>query len=230
MTEMKAEPKPKLQSRGFFMGVDLGQTRDYTAIVVVEQLIPSSSDNNSLDEYHVRHCERLPLGTNYEAVTQHIKGLITRASTQNPNNGITLICDATGVGRPIIDAMRGDGLTPVPVTVHGGDNTTKDKGEWHVPKRDLVAVPKVLLGKGQFKIGEGIPFADVLISELRNFQVKVNIAGHDVYEAWREGDHDDLVFAASLACWYAFEQKRKNEHFRGTVVIRGTIRRRERMY
>ena len=30
-------------------------------------------------------------------------------------------------------------------------------------------------------------FADVLINELQNFQVKVNIAtGHDSYEAWRE--------------------------------------------
>ena len=150
------------------------------------------------------------LGTNYEKATQHIKGLIARISKQNPSKEITLIVDATGVGQPVIDAMRGDGLTPVPVTVHGGENTTKDKGEWHVPKRDLVVVSKVLLGKGQLKIGEAIPFADVLISELRNFHVAVYIAtGHESYEAWREGDHDDLVFAVSLACWYAFEQKEK---------------------
>lgn len=24
---------------------------------------------------------------------------------------------------------------------------------------------------------------------------------HDSYEAWREGDHDDLVIAVAMACW-----------------------------
>lgn len=34
--------------------------------------------------------------------------------------------------------------------------------------------------------------------------MKVNVStGHDSYEAWREGDHDDLVLAAALAAWKA---------------------------
>ncbi len=24
---------------------------------------------------------------------------------------------------------------------------------------------------------------------------------HDSYEAWREGDHDDLMLSVALACW-----------------------------
>jgi hypothetical protein len=28
-------------------------------------------------------------------------------------------------------------------------------------------------------------------------------AAHDSYEAWCEGNHDDLVLAVSLACWRA---------------------------
>jgi hypothetical protein len=55
-------------------------------------------------------------------------------------------------------------------------------------------------------------FADVLINELQNFQVKVNLAtGHDSYEAWREEAHDDLVLAVSLACWYAFTRRKRRE-------------------
>ncbi len=27
-------------------------------------------------------------------------------------------------------------------------------------------------------------------------------AGNDTYEAWRESDHDDLVLAAAIACWW----------------------------
>jgi hypothetical protein len=43
-----------------------------------------------------------------------------------------------------------------------------------------------------------------LVKELETFNVKVNIrTAHDSYEAWRESDHDDLVLALALACWWA---------------------------
>jgi hypothetical protein len=193
-------------NRDFYMGVDLGQAQDYTAIIV----LGVSTSNGQADEYHVGHCERLPLGTSYELVTQHIKELIAIWTQQNQN--ITLVVDSTGCGRPVIDSMRGDGLKPVPITVHGGQSVSCDESGWRVPKRDLVAAAKVLLGKKQLKIGRSLPFADVLITELQNFQVKVNIAtGHDTYEAWREGAHDDLVFAVSLACWWALKHPKKKD-------------------
>jgi hypothetical protein len=203
------------------MGVDLGQAQDYTAIVVLGVSANNAADGQA-DEYHVGHCERLPLGTSYESVTQHIKKLIAIWTQYNQN--ITLVVDATGVGRPVIDMMRAEGLDPVPVIITTGYSETRDGNWWHVPKRDLVAVPNVLLGKKQLKIVQGIPFADVLITELHNFRVKANIAGHDSYEAWREGDHDDLVLAVSLACWYAFKQKK--ESISDVGLTWGTIRKR----
>ena len=46
--------------------------------------------------------------------------------------------------------------------------------------------------------------AETLKQELLNFRVKVNVStAHDSYEAWREGDHDDLVLATGLALWGA---------------------------
>ena len=75
-------------------------------------------------------------------------------------------------------------------------------GGLRVPKRDLASAPLVLMQKGQLKIAEGLELAPVLKRELLNFKVKINIAtGHDSYEAWREGDHDDLVLAVAMACW-----------------------------
>jgi hypothetical protein len=29
------------------------------------------------------------------------------------------------------------------------------------------------------------------------------VAGNETFESWRERDHDDLVFAVALACWWA---------------------------
>jgi hypothetical protein len=34
-------------------------------------------------------------------------------------------------------------------------------------------------------------------------RVKVTLNGHEMYEHWRSGDHDDLVLAVALACWQA---------------------------
>jgi hypothetical protein len=70
-----------------------------------------------------------------------------------------------------------------------------------VPKRDLITATLVLLQNGHLKIAEILPLKDVLIKELLNFRVKINIStAHDSYEAWREGDHDDLVLCVALSC------------------------------
>ncbi len=70
------------------------------------------------------------------------------------------------------------------------------------PKRDLVAKVQSLLQTGALKIAETLALADVLTSELLAFRAKISRAGRDTYEAWRESDHDDLVLALALACWY----------------------------
>ena len=79
-----------------------------------------------------------------------------------------------------------------------------------MPKRDLASAPLVLMQNKQLKIAEGLALKDVLVMELRNFRVKINIAtAHDSYEAWREGDHDDLVLSVALACWAGESYLRK---------------------
>ncbi len=71
-----------------------------------------------------------------------------------------------------------------------------------MPKRDLISATLVLLQNGQLKIADALPLKDTLVKELLNFRVKINIStAHDTYEAWREGDHDDLVLSVALACW-----------------------------
>jgi hypothetical protein len=85
----------------------------------------------------------------------------------------------------------------------GGDSVTRaEGGGLRVPKRDLASAPLVLTQNKQLKLAEGLQLAPVLKRELLNCKVKINIAtGHDSYEAWREGDHDDLVLAVAMGCW-----------------------------
>ena len=42
-----------------------------------------------------------------------------------------------------------------------------------------------------------------LVAELAAMRVKVGCEGREQYGAWREGTHDDLVFAVALAYWAA---------------------------
>ncbi len=121
-----------------------------------------------------------------------------------PNKAKTqCIVDATGVGRPVVDMLREAKVKPLAaVTITGGETVTRDGKDYRVPKRDLVSMLQVLLQNDWLKIAEGLPLAQVLVREMQNFRVKISLStGHD--EAWREGDHDDLVLAVALACWYA---------------------------
>jgi hypothetical protein len=201
----------------FYVGLDLGQMNDYTAVVVLEHVEQEEKEH----AWHLTHIERLALGTSYQDVARHIERLIREIKTVGT---VTLIVDATGVGKPVIDSLKEDGLKPVAVTVTGGLNVSYDPSSgWTVPKRDLVSAAKVMLGKRQLKIARELKFKDVLLSELQNYHVKINIAsGHDTYEAWREGEHDDLVFALSLACWWALRKKKDSFSIDASEVLADT--------
>ena len=209
------------------VGVDLGQQRDYTAISVTERVpVPTGEvgtekywdyGQGGFDtrqgakvalEYRVRHLERPPLGTPYTEVVARVVELV-----KNLGGNPVLVMDATGVGRPVIDmlwkTLREDlertdvYVDSCAVTITGGDSVTKNPdGGLRVPKRDLISASLVLLQNGRLKIADALPLKTALVKELLNFRVKINIStAHDSYEAWREGDHDDLVLSVALACW-----------------------------
>ncbi len=105
------------------IGADLGQARDPTAVAVADVHTP---------EIHVRHLERLPLGTPYPKVVERIGNLVDKLP------GADLVVDATGVGRAVLDQMCEAGLAPVAVTITGGRFISYDGAMWRVPKQALL--------------------------------------------------------------------------------------------
>jgi hypothetical protein len=91
----------------------------------------------------------------------------------------------------------------MPVIVTGGERESQDGGYYRVPKRDLIIGLQVLLQGGELQIAAGLKYGAALAAEMAAMQVKVTSAGREQYGAWREGTHDDLVFAVALACWGA---------------------------
>lgn len=191
----------------FWLGLDIGQAADYSAITIVEVVFKQCGrheDGSPKFEksIHCRHVQRLPLQMTYpQQVTQ-----LSRMMQSHPiKDQCRVVVDATGVGRPVIDLMRDQKLTPIPVTITGGidENLDPKTGYWTVPKRVLISNLQVLLGNGLLLFADGLEMKNLLIAEITNFKIKITSKGNDTYEAWREGDHDDLVLSLALACWAA---------------------------
>lgn len=212
----------------FYLGLDLGQSKDYTALCVLEEPLWTgeagewrSPAEMMFDEAEyvlslnhsqgrppdpplsVRRLERFALGTRYPAIAERVTALLSSAPLRGKRTA--LLVDATGVGAGVVDHFERAALSPIAVTIHGGDGVGRDpmKHGYRVPKRDLVGAVGVLLQTRRLKVAEGLPESETLKRELSNFRVKIDPkTAHDSYSHWREADHDDLVLATAMACWF----------------------------
>jgi hypothetical protein len=193
-----------LAATRYLVGLDFGQAADYTALGVLEWQGADDAARAAQPagerRYHCRHLERLPIGTPYPAVVAHVLSLL---ATPALRGRATLVVDATGVGRPVVDMLRQAGLWPVAITITGGSSVGGDGNGWTVPKRDLVGTLQVLLQGERLQFAAELPMVPTLVAEMMAFRVKITDAAHDTYGAWREGAHDDLVLAVAVAAWYA---------------------------
>ncbi len=201
--------------RDFIIGVDLGQARDYTAICILErfeEFTGEAARGQWLKQvrYEMPHLERLSLGTSYPDIIERLKELIARLPD---HERLKIVVDRTGPGRPVVDLMRKEKLSVIPVTITAGGSVTGGVyGGYNVPKRELVSNLAIIFQAGRLKISRALPEAAQLVEELQNFKMKITVAGNETYEAWRESDHDDLVLATAMACWYGERKLRSIMH------------------
>ena len=99
-------------SKKFFLGLDLGQTCDFSTIAVLERAELMGNWDPVIFAWEkrillrLRHLERIPLGTPYPDVVQRVKNVTRQVAT----GGLCdLAVDGTGVGRPVIDLLRRSG-------------------------------------------------------------------------------------------------------------------------
>jgi hypothetical protein len=202
-------------------GYDVGQAMDYSAFGVMNKTMVGKQK-----EYQVPHLERFPLNMSYPAQISKIKNRIQTLGVEDDH---TIVVDATGVGKPVLDIMEVNGLNVIGVVITGGQKYRYDldTGCYNVPKRDIISTLQVLFQNKQIKFASGMEFTDILIKELINFKVKITKARNETYEAWREGDHDDLVLMLGVVAWYAVEfgetnnVKRKPVQQHPLVTIQG---------
>jgi hypothetical protein len=189
----------------YFCGLDLGQQKDYSALVILERR-GFSPESYSFD---CRFIHRWQLKTSY---TQIVEDVARWMNSESVNKGArerpTLAIDKTGIGAAIYDLFQREKMNArvVPIVITGGDQVTKDGDTVRVPKRDLVSCVSVALQTDKLKYSEQLPLTETLKNELKNFDAKTSDAGRDSYGAandWRVGNNDDLVLALAMALWCA---------------------------
>jgi hypothetical protein len=179
----------------FFIGVDLGQSSDPTAIAMVRRV-----GEEKAAVFQVGHLARVALHTTYPAIVSLVKHLMSHPICAG---NVDLAIDQTGVGGPVADIFRQAGIDFTGVVITGGqEETSPSASVAHVPKLKLISHLQALLHEGRLHIQKNLPEAPILVGELQNFRVRYSDGGHMSFSA-REGKHDDLVLALAIAVWRA---------------------------
>lgn len=210
-----------MEDKKYFLGLDLGQAQDFSALSMIEQVETVESPDlverlpaHYEARYNLVHLQRFSLGTQYPLVVKRVKEILYNPGVEGNNK---LIVDATGVGQPVVEMFREKGVDPVSVTITGGTEVTKHPGQYegyNVPKRDLVSAIVRLLQGGRLKIAEGLKFGEKFEEEMQNFSYTLDKkTGHDSYESASSKVHDDLVLSVALACWYGIKYERHMQEF-----------------
>ena len=161
---VKGELENPIKGHKYIMGVDLAKHQDFTVIVIFD-----------LVSRHLVYYDRF----------QHLDWGIQKQRIIKANrayNRCRIILDSAGVGDPILDDLRSNGLS-----VHGFNKWVSEKG--------------LLVNDLAFAIEDGIisyPDIPELINELNIYAYQVTSSGHTRYNA-PEGYHDDIVMAMCLA-------------------------------
>ena len=188
----------------FVIGLDLGQSRDHTALAAVDLVCSDHGlDHVSMERkrwptLRLLFAGRLPLGTDYVLVPAHVKRLIAEVQRRQPFGSasrvdLDLIVDAAGPGRPVVDLLRAQNLPALMRSVHltaGHQPVVHPDGKLTIPRRELVANLRMVCEAGNLRIHPGLREWPSLREELLN----ISLTGGQT-------THDDLAIALALSVW-----------------------------
>lgn len=181
----------------FFIGMDIGQQYDYTAITVIESEFVTGQGIQHTLQFIYRFPLKLPYPTMVDRVVNFV------GSNALLKNSV-LVVDYTGVGAPVFDMLGRKGLKPVAFSITGGnDPNIKHRYKVSVPKSDLVGSLQLAIQKRTLVIPKKLKNIDLLRDEINNYTMKIGRNSTTTYGTLRDSIHDDLVMSVSMALWYS---------------------------
>lgn len=186
-----------------FSGLDIGAVNEFTAFAIVERSLIRPVDQPKREWlYSLRYLERFAPGAGYHQIAERLKEIYA----EPPLRGTNLAVDITAVGLPVFKMLKearvqASKIRAINIT-NGHQSHHDPQSGWMVPKKELVSTLQILLQSRRLKVASSLPDAALLTQELSQFKAKVTLNA-DEMESWREREHDDLVLAVAMACWWA---------------------------
>ena len=201
--------QPVTPSRNFTLGVDLGQTCDSSVFALVSRVTEGSRQWDMTPQkqrieqptirYEVNYIRSIPLNTSYTDVVADLVNVYRNLDARAPTD---LVVDQSGVGRPMADLIKAEGIRFAGVTILGIAETRQAKpGEWRISRNELISRYQAGLSSGDLKYG-AFSEREHLREETIGLTGGYTGAGNFRIDT-RSGAHDDRVVAASLAYWWA---------------------------
>lgn len=196
----------------YFLGLDLGQRRDYTALAVAkrQQMVgrwdPVRMGYPREPRLEFVYVERFAIGTSYVAIAKQVRSMVH-------NGGVRMAVDGTGVGAGVVDLLRAQGLQAVlwPVTImgSGGSGTAgAPKGPegqeyFTVNKTALFYGLRVALEQKRTVFNRRARNMDLVREELLAMGARYSETGVKSVTGATGSQHDDMACAVALAQWAA---------------------------
>lgn len=202
-----------------WVSVDPGQANDFTAILTgetyaaAERTYQHDTQTVFIGETHIRHLDRTiysfriisahrcTLGTSYPIVCEQIRSIV--AEVQDCD----LIVDHTGVGRGVVDILRGKGLRPFSITITHGQQWTQKNREINCAKLELIGCLVTAAQEGRLQFAADIPLRDVIAEEIAKLTARRTATNELTFEA-SGGVHDDLVMSLACGVWQQTNRRR----------------------
>lgn len=195
----------------YVIGVSIGERSDRSAVSVVRR-----RDDESVECVHLQVWQPgTPFYSMANDVVDIVKAILRlgpgklvrtgRGTIVVPSDPTRAVLDITAVGSAVGSIFVGElekvGVWAAPFIITAGVTAGAQARVERVPKRELVSVMRMLLEKQSFVYATQLNHAATLATELLYFRT-TNSSGREEETDWRSRQHDDLVLATALACWY----------------------------
>jgi hypothetical protein len=220
------KPDETYEVSRLLVGVDLGQSSDFSAVAVVRQQIATKTAETRKGgwwsearlptdrrRYNIQHLARWPLSTPYTIVAADLADLVQTLreearwigspSADPPHAGsVTIAYDQTGLGAPVGDVLRSAGVQARGIVIGSGQaDTTTRTGGVGVPKEHLLTHLLVLLEQRRLRADRpDLPDLDTLMAEMAAYTRRQTHAGGQTYSTSGQA-HADLLMALAIASY-----------------------------
>jgi hypothetical protein len=180
-----------------FLGLDLGQRRDFSALAAVDVVHTRGAQRDKVTyaypltrELHLKELHRYPTLMPYTSLPARVLEAVRRTPVEK--RAVTLAIDGGGPGTAVVDIFRhariGVHILPVIITATGNGRMGAD-GYYTVSRRSLITLVRYALESKTLRLASRLDLRTQLIQECA--AIRSDGQHH----------HDDLVMSVALALW-----------------------------